>query len=83
MDEPATRPLPIDSRGTPAACSFEVQPLFVRGGAVLLISSELEEILRISDRVLVMHEGQIAGDVPRESEQFTEEGIMQLATGGE
>ena len=46
----------------------------------MLISSELEEILRVSDRVLVMHEGEIAGEL--RGEDIEEEKIMQLATGG-
>jgi ribose transport system ATP-binding protein len=53
------------------------------GAAVLASSSELEEGLRISDRVIVMHEGRIAGQVARDDPRFSEEGIMQLATGGE
>jgi simple sugar transport system ATP-binding protein len=34
------------------------------GGAVLLVSSELDEILALADRVLVMHAGRIAGELP-------------------
>ena len=47
--------------------------------AILMISSDLEEILRISDRVLVMHEGELTGEIQRE--ELSEEAIMQLATG--
>ncbi|NIP94926.1 MAG: sugar ABC transporter ATP-binding protein, partial [Akkermansiaceae bacterium] len=79
LDEP-TRGIDVGSKGE----IYEVIDKMTTGGAaVLAISSELEEILRISDRVLVMHEGRIAGNVARDSELFTEEGIMQLATGGE
>jgi ribose transport system ATP-binding protein len=49
------------------------------GVAVLFVSSELEEIIAVADRVLVMHEGRIAGGLAREA--LTEEAIMRLATG--
>jgi ribose transport system ATP-binding protein len=50
-----------------------------RGGAVLLISSDLPEVLRMSDRILVMHEGRIAGALARH--EASEERVMQLAVG--
>lgn len=78
LDEP-TRGIDVGSKSE----IYEVIDKMTReGAAVLAISSELEEILRISDRVLVMHEGRIAGEIRRDSGSFTEEGIMQLATGG-
>jgi ribose transport system ATP-binding protein len=46
-----------------------------------MISSELPEVLGMSDRILVMHEGHIAGELSRE--EATQEKIMHLATGGE
>jgi ribose transport system ATP-binding protein len=49
------------------------------GIGILMISSDLEEVLGISDRVLVMHEGRLAGVVPRD--RLSEVAIMQLATG--
>tara|TARA_R110002095_G_scaffold188226_5_gene165600 strand:+ start:59722 stop:61254 length:1533 start_codon:yes stop_codon:yes gene_type:complete len=49
------------------------------GMAVLFVSSDLEEIRGVSDRVLVMHEGQLTGELSRE--ELSEEAIMQLATG--
>ena len=49
------------------------------GSAVLVISSELPEVISLCDRVLVMHEGRIAGELPGGT---TEEAIMTLATGG-
>jgi ribose transport system ATP-binding protein len=51
-----------------------------QGAAILMISSDLEEILGMSDRVLVMHEGDLAGVLQRA--ELTEEAIMHLATGG-
>ena len=46
---------------------------------MLLVSSELEEILNLADRILVMHRGRISGELSRE--EATDELIMQLATG--
>jgi len=48
---------------------------------VIVISSEMEEVLGISDRIAVMHEGRITGILERS--QFTEEAVMYLATGSE
>jgi ribose transport system ATP-binding protein len=52
-----------------------------QGLAVLMISSDLEEVLGMSDRVLVMQEGRLAGELPRG--RMSEEAIMHLATGGD
>jgi ABC-type sugar transport system ATPase subunit len=49
------------------------------GVAVLFISSEMPEILGLSDRILVMHEGRLAGTLSRA--EASEEKIMLLATG--
>jgi ribose transport system ATP-binding protein len=49
------------------------------GVAILMISSELPEIVYMSDRVLVMRQGRIAGELPRA--EATQEAIMTLATG--
>jgi ribose transport system ATP-binding protein len=46
-----------------------------------MISSDLEEILAVSDRVLVLHEGRLAGELKRSA--FSEQAVMRLATGGE
>jgi ribose transport system ATP-binding protein len=56
-----------------------MEELASRGIAILFISSEMEEIIGIADRALVMHEGRITGELPRN--ELTEESIMQLATG--
>jgi ribose transport system ATP-binding protein len=49
------------------------------GVAVLMISSDMEEVIGVSDRVAVMHEGHITGILGRD--QFSEENILQLAVG--
>jgi ribose transport system ATP-binding protein len=51
------------------------------GAAIIMISSELPEVLGMSDRIIVMHEGRIAGELGRA--EATQEKIMHLATGGE
>ena len=50
-----------------------------QGVAILMISSELPEVVGMSDRVYVMREGEIAGELPRE--HISQENIMTLATG--
>ncbi len=57
-----------------------MEDLAERGVAVLFVSSEMEEILGMSDRVLVLHEGRLTGELSREG--LSEEAIMHLATGG-
>ena len=50
-----------------------------QGVAILMISSDLEEVLGMSDRVLVLHEGRLAGELSRA--ELSEEAVMHLATG--
>jgi ribose transport system ATP-binding protein len=50
------------------------------GMAILLISSDLPEVLGMSDRVLVMHQGRIAAEFKRE--EATQEKILAAASGG-
>ena len=49
------------------------------GAAVLLISSDMEEVLGVSDRIAVMHEGRISGMLERH--EFSEHNVLQLAVG--
>jgi len=51
------------------------------GVSIILISSELPEILALSDRVLVMHEGRVKGMLEREG--LTQEGIMSAVFGSD
>ncbi|MDO8358925.1 MAG: D-xylose ABC transporter ATP-binding protein, partial [Devosia sp.] len=50
-----------------------------KGVAVLMISSDMEEVIGVSDRVAVMHEGHITGILDRD--RSSEENILRLAVG--
>jgi ribose transport system ATP-binding protein len=56
-----------------------IDELASRGVAVLFVTSEMEELLGMSDRILVMHESRITGELSRE--KYSEENVMRLATG--
>jgi ribose transport system ATP-binding protein len=56
-----------------------IRALADAGIAVLMISSDMEEVIGVSDRILVMHEGAISGELDRP--QFSEHNLMQLAVG--
>jgi ABC-type sugar transport system ATPase subunit len=73
VDEP-TRGIDI---GAKREVHLLLRALADEGTAVVLISSELPEILAVADRILVMREGRLVGEVPRAG--ATEEGIMRLA----
>jgi len=72
------------TRGIDVGAKYEIYQLLGRlaqqGKGIILISSELPEILGLSGRILVMHEGRIAGELRRE--EATQERVMHLATGG-
>ena len=57
-----------------------MEELARQGVAILFVSSEMEEILGMSDRALVMHEGRLAGELARG--ELSEEAVLHLATGG-
>jgi ribose transport system ATP-binding protein len=77
LDEP-TRGIDV---GAKAEIYHLMDELAASGVAVLFASSEMEELLGMADRVIVMHEGRIAGDLARD--EFSEEAVMRLATGRE
>jgi ribose transport system ATP-binding protein len=56
-----------------------IRALSDAGVAVLMISSDMEEVIGVSDRILVMHEGRISGELERD--QFSEHHVMLLAVG--
>ena len=75
LDEP--------TRGVDVGAKHEIYALMRRltaaGVAVLMISSDMEEVIGHSDRVAVMHEGALAGIL--EGDAITEEAVMHLAVG--
>ncbi|MFB9840010.1 ATP-binding cassette domain-containing protein, partial [Actinoallomurus acaciae] len=75
VDEP-TRGIDV---GTKAEVHRLLSQLAADGLAVLMISSDLPEVLGMADRVLVMHEGRLTAEIPRS--EATEETIMAAATG--
>ncbi len=77
LDEP-TRGIDV---GAKAEIHELIQRLANQGMTILMISSELPEVLGISDRIVVMREGRITGELSRE--EATEDAIMRLAAGVE
>ena len=75
FDEP-TRGIDV---GAKAEIYRLMRALADRGVIVIMISSDMEEVLGVSDRIAVMHEGDITGFLVRE--RFSEKAIMSLATG--
>ncbi|BCU88641.1 ribose import ATP-binding protein RbsA [Yersinia pseudotuberculosis] len=75
LDEP--------TRGVDVGAKSEIYRIMSQmareGVAILMISSELPEVVGMSDRVYVMHEGRIAGELHHDD--ITQENIMTLATG--
>ena len=83
LTEPDLLILDEPTRGIDVGAKSEIYRLmteFVRSGkAIIMISSELPEILGMSDRIMVMHEGDKAGELSRA--EATQEKILHLATG--
>ena len=74
LDEP--------TRGIDVGAKYEIyciiEELARAGKSIIMISSEMAEIIGMSDRVIVMREGTIAGELKRG--EATQESIMKLAT---
>ncbi|OCA88759.1 sugar ABC transporter ATP-binding protein [Pseudobacillus wudalianchiensis] len=77
LDEP--------TRGVDVGAKREIYSLMNeltdRGMAIIMVSSELPEVLGMSDRILVFHEGKISGELTKE--EATQEKIMTFAAGGQ
>lgn len=75
MDEP--------TRGIDVGAKHEIYELMrelsAEGMAIIMISSEMDELLGMSDRVIVMSEGRMAGELSRE--EFNQERILDMASG--
>lgn len=73
------------TRGIDVGAKSEIHRLMSmlaqEGKAIIMVSSELPEVLGMSDRILVMHEGRISGELSRE--EASQESVMHLATGGD
>ena len=74
------------TRGIDVAAKIDVynvmNSLVEQGKCVIMVSSELPEILGMSDRVIVMRHGTIMAEIDRDSEHFNQEDIMKAAWGG-
>jgi len=70
------------TRGIDVGAKYEIyllmNQLVAEGKAIVMISSELPEVLGMADRILVMHEGRVTGEIP-EARRATQEQIMELA----
>ena len=75
LDEP--------TRGVDVGAKSEIHALIgelaAQGTAILIISSELPEVVRLSDRILVLREGRLVGEIRRED--ATQEGLLRLMAG--
>ena len=73
------------TRGIDVATKYEIylliNELAAKGKAIVMISSELPEVLGMSDRIVVMREGRVCGEIT-EPAQATQEDILALAISG-
>jgi ABC-type sugar transport system ATPase subunit len=76
LDEP--------TRGVDVGAKEEIYALLSRlaaaGLGILMVSSEMEELIAMSDRVIVLHEGRLSGELT--GARITEEDVIRLAVGG-
>jgi ribose transport system ATP-binding protein len=75
FDEP-TRGIDVGAKGEIYGL---MRALADRGVAILMISSDMEEVIGVSDRIVVMHEGRVSGTLQREA--FSEKAVLRLAIG--
>lgn len=83
LNKPKLLILDEPTRGVDVGAKAEIHKLITQlaksGAAIIMISSELPEVLGMSDRVMVMYDGQVGGILSRE--EATQEKIMTLASG--
>ncbi|MGI6118813.1 MAG: sugar ABC transporter ATP-binding protein [Bilifractor sp.] len=74
------------TRGIDVGAKVEVydlmNQLLLSGKCVIMVSSDLQEVLGMCDRVVVMREGRIRGEIDAKTDFFNQEDIMKLAWGG-
>jgi ribose transport system ATP-binding protein len=75
FDEP-TRGIDVGAKGEIYTL---MRALADKGVAILMISSDMEEVIGVSDRIVVMHEGRISGTLQRDA--FSEKAVLRLAIG--
>ncbi len=84
MTKPKILILDEPTRGIDVGAKYEIycimNDLAAEGVGIIMISSELPEILGMSDRIIIMNRGRITGEIS--SREATQEKIMQYATGG-
>jgi ABC-type sugar transport system ATPase subunit len=72
------------TRGIDVGAKAEIYSLMEKlceeGIGIIMISSDLKEIISMADRIVVMSEGKVTGEVPRE--EISQESLMRLAVGG-
>ncbi|WP_142505066.1 xylose ABC transporter ATP-binding protein [Melghirimyces algeriensis] len=85
MTQPRLLILDEPTRGIDVGAKYEIYQIMNRlaekGISIVMVSSELPEILGMSDRILVMHEGRFTAELSHE--EATQENIMYAATGGQ
>ena len=73
------------TKGIDVGAKYEIYTLMnemaAEGKAIVMISSDMEEILGMSDRILVLSEGRVAGELSKD--QFSQENVLTLASGME
>jgi inositol transport system ATP-binding protein len=83
LNKPRILILDEPTRGIDVGAKSEIHRLMSslakQGVAIIMISSELPEVMGMSDRMVVMHEGRVAGELARPD--FSQERIMALASG--
>ena len=75
------------TRGIDVGAKYEIYELMNQlvdeGICIVMISSELPEVIGMSDRIYVMHEGNIQAELTRGKDEITQEIILNYASGGE
>ena len=84
LSDPKLLILNEPTRGVDVGAKVEIYTLMEelcrQGLAIIMISSEMPEVMGISDRIVVVHEGRVMGECLRED--FSQERLMMMAIGG-